>query len=306
MKHPREPARRGVLMGLAHWELMIISVTFVAIYISRETGMLGGVALRVLDDVLVGIALTLALHAARASARTAILHLIAAAVAVTVAVVEAAVTNEDLRWISSAISAYLVIVTAVLVFRIVLGQHYVSADTLLGALAIYLAVGVLFGRTFTAIARANPAAFEPAQRVIDGESSLYYFSFVTLTSLGYGDISPVTATVRILATLEAVIGVMLLAAVVGWVVGLLVAARASTSTDQRLDELAAAIDRLHRTQGNSTPKHAPVVARSATTRTKHSSVASSKTSSQRATPTSASTPPTTPHRCPSSSGTESP
>ena len=249
MKHPREPARRGVLMGLAHWELMIISVTFVAIYISRETGMLGGVALRVLDDVLVGIALTLALHDARASARTAILHLIAAAVAVTVAVVEAAVTNEDLRWISSAISAYLVIVTAVLVFRIVLGQHYVSADTLFGALAIYLAVGVLFGMTFTAIARTDPAAFEPAQRVIDGESSLYYFSFVTLTSLGYGDISPVSATVRILATLEAVIGVMLLAAVVGWVVGLLVAARASTSTDRRLDELAAAIDRLHPTQG---------------------------------------------------------
>ena len=101
-----------------------------------------------------------------------------------------------------------------------------------------------FGIIYTGFARANPAAFEPAQRVIDGETSLYYFSFVTLTSLGYGDISPVSAAVRILATLEAINGVMLLAAVVGWVVGLLVAARTGASTDRRLDQLAAAVERL--------------------------------------------------------------
>jgi len=249
MKYPREPNRSGFLVELAHWELLIISVTFVAIYISRETGTFGGPALRVLDDILIGIALILALHAARTSTRLAAVHLIAAAVAVTVAAAETAVTNENLLRVSSAVSAYLVIVTAVLVFSVVLRQHYVSADTIFGALAIYLAVGVVFGVTFTAIARSNPAAFEPAQRVIDGESSLYYFSFVTLTSLGYGDISPVSAAVRILATLESIIGVMLLAAVVGWVVGLLVAARAAAGTDQRLDELTAAIDRLHPREG---------------------------------------------------------
>jgi hypothetical protein len=141
-------------------------------------------------------------------------------------------------------SAYLVAVTAVLVFRVVLRQHCVSVDTLFGALAVYLAAGVMFGIIYTGFARANPAAFEPAQRVIDGETSLYYFSFVTLTSLGYGDISPVSAAVRILATLEAINGVMLLAAVVGWVVGLLVAARTGASTDRRLDQLAAAVERL--------------------------------------------------------------
>ena len=112
----------------------------------------------------------------------------------------------------------------------------VSPDTLFGALAVYVGVGVVFGMTITAIARANPAAFEPAKFVVDGESSLYFFSFVTLTTLGYGDIAPASDGVRILATIEAIIGVMLLAAVVGWIVGLLAAARTGASTDRRLDE----------------------------------------------------------------------
>ncbi len=91
--------------------------------------------------------------------------------------------------------------------------------------------------------------------MVDGESSLYFFSFVTLTTLGYGDIAPASDAVRILATIEAIIGVMLLAAVVGWVVGLLVAARTGADTDRRLDELAAALERIE--TGNSTRGAAP-------------------------------------------------
>ena len=52
---------------------------------------------------------------------------------------------------------------------------------------------------------------------------LYYFSFVTLTSLGYGDISPLHDGPRILATLEAVVGAIVLTALVGRIVGMLVA-----------------------------------------------------------------------------------
>jgi hypothetical protein len=53
--------------------------------------------------------------------------------------------------------------------------------------------------------------------------AMYCFSFVTLTSLGYGDITPTSDAARILATLESVNGLVLLAALVGRIVGLLVA-----------------------------------------------------------------------------------
>ena len=251
----RPPMRHRVVAPLAHWELLIISLLLVAIYISRETGTLGSAALRVLDDAFAALALVLALHAAKVTSRIAVVHIVIAVAAIVIAAIEVMVTSESLIRMSNALSAYSVVVTAVLVFVVILRQRLVSADTLFGALAVYLAVAVLFGMAFTAIARTNPAAFEPAQQVIDGESSLYYFSFVTLTSLGYGDISPVSDAVRVLATLEAIIGVMLLAAVVGWVVGLLVTARTGASTDRRLDELAAAIEQLQPTNRPTAQQH---------------------------------------------------
>lgn len=247
--------RRTMVASIGHWEFVLISALFVAIYITRETGAVGGAALRVLDDALIAAALALSLHVARVAARTAVVHLVLAGAAVTIAVIEAVVVSESLSRVSSAISGYLVIATAVFVFAVVLRQQVVSPDTLFGALAVYLSVGVVFGMTFTAIARANPSAFEPAQFVVDGESSLYFFSFVTLTTLGYGDIAPASDAVRILATIEAIIGVMLLAAVVGWVVGLLVAARTGASTDRRLDELAETLERIE--SRNSTGRTAP-------------------------------------------------
>ena len=86
----------------------------------------------------------------------------------------------------------------------------------------------LFGMVFTSIARNSPEAFAPPQSVVDGETTMYYFSFVTLTSLGYGDIAPASDAPRILATLESIIGAILLAALVGRIVGLLVAQETDT------------------------------------------------------------------------------
>ena len=53
-----------------------------------------------------------------------------------------------------------------------------------------------------------------------------YFSFVTLTTLGYGDILPLTDRARSLAYLEAVIGQIYLAVLVGKLVGMFVSAKA--------------------------------------------------------------------------------
>ena len=94
--------------------------------------------------------------------------------------------------------------------------------------------------------RALPGigAFEPPQPVIDGQSNLYYFSFVTVTSLGYGDISPASDLTRILAPVEAIIGAIIVAALVGRIVGLLVAQTSENDTNTRLDALAEAVDRL--------------------------------------------------------------
>ncbi len=54
-------------------------------------------------------------------------------------------------------------------------------------------------------------------------SDLVYFSYITLTTLGYGEIIPITAGARSLAIIEAIIGVMYIAIIISRLVGLFIA-----------------------------------------------------------------------------------
>ena len=80
------------------------------------------------------------------------------------------------------------------------------AHRIAGAVAVYLLLGLIWTRLYQVVELASPGAF----RVPDGESpnsaSLAYFSFVTLATLGYGDISPINIVARDLAVLEAIMG----------------------------------------------------------------------------------------------------
>ena len=80
------------------------------------------------------------------------------------------------------------------------------AHRIAGAVAVYLLLGLIWARLYHVVELASPGAF----RVPEGESptsaTLAYFSFVTLATLGYGDISPVNIVARDLAVLEAIMG----------------------------------------------------------------------------------------------------
>ncbi len=78
-------------------------------------------------------------------------------------------------------------------------------------MVLYLLVGVLFGAVYTEIAWVDADAFTPPQPVAEtGDSSLFYFSFVTLTTLGFGDIAAGSDVTRSLVVLEALTGQILL------------------------------------------------------------------------------------------------
>ena len=72
---------------------------------------------------------------------------------------------------------------------------------------------------------AAPGSFAglPADAGVHFDSSLVFFSFVTMTTLGYGDIVPASPAARSLATLQAVVGQLYLAVLVARLVGLHVA-----------------------------------------------------------------------------------
>lgn len=80
-----------------------------------------------------------------------------------------------------------------------------------GAIAVYLLLGLAWAYAYQLIAYLDPVAFSGAVTASGGFSSWTYFSFVTLATLGYGDISPLNPVARSLATAEGITGQLYLA-----------------------------------------------------------------------------------------------
>ncbi len=98
----------------------------------------------------------------------------------------------------------------------------ISANRIVGAVCVYLMLGVIWALSYSLLEAVIPGSFtglvEQAANA-KWNPDWVYFSFVTLTTLGYGDILPVTFSARALAYLEAIVGQFYLAILVAGLVG---------------------------------------------------------------------------------------
>lgn len=144
------------------------------------------------------------------------------------------------------ISAFAV-TTLVMILRYVLTQRRVNSNVIFAAVSVYLLMGIVFATVFTWVAYVDPAAFEPAQDVKTGDSALFYYSFVTLTTLGFGDISPVTEGARALTVIEALLGQVYLVVLIARLVAMHIARRqserATVEADLLRQEIREMLDR---------------------------------------------------------------
>jgi voltage-gated potassium channel len=103
-------------------------------------------------------------------------------------------------------------------FAELLGSHDSSVDGLLGTMFGYFLIAIAWSYLYVAIAVYDPDAFRLDQDIALG-MDLRYFSLVTMTTLGYGDIVPVSPVARITAALQAAVGTLYVAIMIGRVVG---------------------------------------------------------------------------------------
>ncbi|BDU16442.1 potassium channel family protein [Lysobacter auxotrophicus] len=111
--------------------------------------------------------------------------------------------------------------------RYSLSSVRIDAERVYAALSAYLLIGVCWGVVYAAMTRALPGSLLAGGVVPPaglGMGDAIYFSFVTLATLGYGDLTPATPAMRGLAVFEAVIGQLYLALLVARLVGLQTAA----------------------------------------------------------------------------------
>jgi hypothetical protein len=98
---------------------------------------------------------------------------------------------------------------SVVVARAVFGPGRITYHRIVGAILLYLIIGLTFVALYGFVALSEPNAFTnfPALHGdFDIAGNLIYFSFVTLTTTGYGDIAPLHPYARSLANVEAIIG----------------------------------------------------------------------------------------------------
>jgi hypothetical protein len=112
---------------------------------------------------------------------------------------------------------------SVVLLRSVLRSERITQDTIYGSLCTYLLLGVTWAYAYSFLETVVPGSFGGGQ---EGRSiDFLYFSYVTLTTLGYGDVLPITQKAKSLAMLEAVTGVIFVAVQIARVVGMHQAAR---------------------------------------------------------------------------------
>ena len=204
--------------------LVLIMIDYFAISLIGQAH--GGAMLQVTTT---SVVLLVALRISRVQVRT----MRAAAGTAIVAIVFTLVTTltgraEDLVVI--VVCLLLIVTPFAIGRRILLQQQRVDIETLAGAVDIYVLLGLLFASVYSIIDRFTTTQFFTQATEMTG-NTVTYFSFVTLSTLGYGDLTPATNLGRSLVVFEALIGQVFVVTVIARVVSMLGAERVGRLRD---------------------------------------------------------------------------
>ncbi len=119
--------------------------------------------------------------------------------------------HQNLGFITNCLGLFYLLLLACLILGQTFREGPTTTHRILGAVSVYLMIGMVWSVAYYLVALCIPGAFSiqvpsPAGEGENLQSQLFYFSFVTLTSIGYGDIAAVHPIVRMLVILEGVVG----------------------------------------------------------------------------------------------------
>ena len=134
--------------------------------------------------------------------------------------------NTALDGVGALLLAGFLVFTATQILKYIVRARRVTSELVFGAVCVYLMMGIVGALLFAVLDLWSPGSLALPAGAGSGVgdatqfSAVAYYSFVTLTTLGYGDITPVSRLARSLSTMEAVTGQLYLAVLVARMVGL--------------------------------------------------------------------------------------
>jgi len=144
--------------------------------------------------------------------------------------------NVRVPYLAALVDVMMVVFAGLVVWRaytVVMRRQRPVADRIVGAVCVYVLLGLAWAKTYEALDGVAPGSFRfPADTAwaAPGLLRYIYFSFVTLATVGYGDVGPVTALAGTLAWMEAITGQLYLAVTVARLVALSIADSSTSRT----------------------------------------------------------------------------
>lgn len=201
--------------GMAVLLLLLIGSVFVLPAVLPENG-----AWRLIGDVTVALILLSGVLAVTDHPKSARALLLLSLVAIGVRGIEWVAPVRMLPALREGSTLIALVVLAFAVGINVFGPAHALRVRIFGAVALYLLLGVTFAVVYTFVASVGPGAFGGNVRADGGLADWVYFSFVTLTTVGFGDITPLSRAARAVTILEALMGQLYPAVIIARLVSL--------------------------------------------------------------------------------------
>ena len=117
--------------------------------------------------------------------------------------------------------------TFIIILQMIVRSTEISRETIFASIVAYLMIALMWAFLYLILEMMIPGSFAFPDKDIRAETMRFeYFSFITITTLGYGDIIPLSNKASALALLEALIGQIYMVVLVAWLVGMHVSRKA--------------------------------------------------------------------------------
>ena len=170
-----------------------------------------------IDIMMLGITFLLALRASCAQRRTMYLSMAGLGAGMVIDIIASLLLGQHSDWIARIIVALLIAATVISIVRSMLHHRSIKIETILGALCIYLLFGVFFAYLYAIVGSLSPIPVF-TQQAEASPGDYLYFSYITLATVGFGDLTPQGKLVRSLVVIEALSGQIYLVTIIALLV----------------------------------------------------------------------------------------
>ena len=212
----RLQALRDIALGPDSYGIVFLFL--IGDYVFLTVGWHGSVAL-IVSSIWLGLTLLLAFRTSQVPQRMLLAVRIAVGVLVVSAVGAAVGGGDRANGTIVILGSILVLASPIAIGWRLLHHTRVTTQTVLGALCIYVLIGLVFANADYGVQLVSGASFF-AQSGSHGPADFAYFSYITMATVGYGDLTPATGLPRTLAVLEALMGQIFLVVLVARLVGM--------------------------------------------------------------------------------------